>query len=336
VASYLPAQPHGYLVAAAGPGARDAAAALRGSLRQAPAARVVMDDAALGSLEGLDDAAIVARARPLPVEAIVVVRVFPGGDGQPPRAVVTFYDKKGAAKVAFTTIAGMPIEAKPAAAPAAVGEGLGEAAADEISAVLRQHSTGGARAKEDYDARSLDLAGTYTIENGNVTSTSGLPYQGRKNPRLLTWDEFYRLLGRPDLEKRYRERHGARQFLIGAGVVLTVGGFVLALIAAANADSGCSGGGSCDATGVIGWGAVGSIGVIAMFGGYAMSENPVPLSEMRAATDAYNEKLRRDLGLNEAPPAPAPPAHARARRPRWFAAPRVAPSAGGLTLGLQY
>src|SRR3954470_12203987 len=70
LSSFLPGQPHAYMVVAAGPDARPAAAALQDSLRPLPAARLVMDGAAIGPVDELDDAAIVGKAAPQPVDAV--------------------------------------------------------------------------------------------------------------------------------------------------------------------------------------------------------------------------------------------------------------------------
>ena len=55
---------------------------------------------------------ILKKAQALPVDAIVVVRVFPGASADKPSAVITLYDKQGKVLVAIAAEAGVPIASR--------------------------------------------------------------------------------------------------------------------------------------------------------------------------------------------------------------------------------
>lgn len=103
VASYLDAK-GGALVVGAGPTSEalsQATAALEAALQGSGRVELVLNGKTLGDVSGLDDPTIVKKCEALPVERVVVVRVFELV-GQPPRAVATLYDKKGSLVTAFT------------------------------------------------------------------------------------------------------------------------------------------------------------------------------------------------------------------------------------------
>src|SRR5205814_4570921 len=109
VAVNLPAGKTDFIVVGAGPATperRDAAAALEKSVRASGRAALVMNASGLGPVEALDDATIVGKCKALPITSVVIVRVFPGSGDEPPRAVVTLYNRAGEVKSAFTGAAG--------------------------------------------------------------------------------------------------------------------------------------------------------------------------------------------------------------------------------------
>jgi hypothetical protein len=304
VASYLPPVRQGCMVVAAGPEARAAANALVAALRTLPAARLVMDDAAIGSVAGLDDAAIVAKAARQPIDLVAVVRVFPGPSGEAERAVVTTYGKDATVAAAFTAVAGTPVEAKSADGPP--GAGVGVSASSAVSRVLNAHPTETkSAAEEQYDASFISLGEVVAVTGNNVLYKTGTltPTQG-KYRKPLTWLELYTALELEDAIKRY---HDAQATLKVVGVISLLGVIGGIAMFANGASKNCP-----DVTDpnysqscydsqmlwTLGGGSLASIAIWPMLYGFIASPgNQVPDAELRQAVDQYNRGLRARLGL---------------------------------------
>jgi len=336
---YLPAVRQGCMVVAAGPESRAAATALGAALRTLPASRLVMDDAAIGAVAGLDDAAIVAKVARLPVDLVIVVRVFAGAAGEAERAVVTMYGKDAVVAGAFTALAGTPLEAK--AGEAAVGSGVGAAASNTVSSVLNTHETKSA-AEEQYDASFISLGEVVAVSGNNVAFRTGTfaPSQG-KYRKPLSWPELYRILGLRDAEKRYHDSQAGRTFVGVVSLLATIGGVVLliygesiscpdyadpAYMSCTNAKDAKSGIGLLMMS-VFPWPAIWGLGSTP---GVQVSD-----PELRQAVDQYNSGLRRRLGL---PPIAGeddvrPPVARRVAKSSLRLAPLVLGSGGGFGLG---
>lgn len=115
-ASYLPKGDNTSVIVVAAGGhaeAEMAADTLEKALRSTGHFKLVMNDDVLADNAEVDDETIVQKAKHLPVGHVAVVRVFDAGEGQPPSAVVTIYDKdSGAASTAMSVTRGTPVEAK--------------------------------------------------------------------------------------------------------------------------------------------------------------------------------------------------------------------------------
>jgi hypothetical protein len=127
---------------------------------------------------------------------------------------------------------------------------------------------------------------------------------------------FYRLVGRDDLAWAYHRRHG---LMIGSYVLAAAALTVAGVLFAANDDPFCEveltpdGHGQClrirhPSSAASAWILLG-VGVTGALVGTYFSTRPQPIDvdDARALADAYNQRLRRRLGL---PPAPR---HARLR-----------------------
>ena len=96
VASHFPGKALKLVVVAAGEAGEDrdaALSALTAAVEAAETVDLVMDAGALGDVAALDDAAIVGKAQALPVDRVVVLRVFPAKSGSTaavsaPRSIV--------------------------------------------------------------------------------------------------------------------------------------------------------------------------------------------------------------------------------------------------------
>ena len=135
VNSYVTKDGLKFVVVAAGDGSASVQAAAKGvadALRKGSAS-LVMDDSALGNVNGLDDDAIVAKAKALPVDRVVVVRVFPSGKDKPDTAVVTTRDKASGEVVwAISGADGHPVEANQ---PEDVTAGVTAKASDTVAEI---------------------------------------------------------------------------------------------------------------------------------------------------------------------------------------------------------
>jgi hypothetical protein len=311
--SYLESAQQGVLVAAAGEPAaetRAAAAALEVALRDSGRARLVMNDAPLGSLATDSDADVVRKAAALPVDTVAVVRVFAGAPGTPPTAVVTFYDKAGKVLSAFSAQQGQAVPER--VWGGLVGRALPNTAQSTVDSVTRVAQDAQAQYEKKY-VWFEDAA--YVNAYGGVVSHFSVAYQG-KSRVPLSGEAFYLAIDRTDLADRYRARRGTRLGLMLGGGAVSVGGMVMALSGVgtrcvrmdAREFGGCLQRENEELLipGIV----VGSAGVVAMLVGALVPHHPVDALEARRLAEEYNEKLKGELGLAAAP------APARAREPK--------------------
>jgi hypothetical protein len=326
VVTYLPKDPRAYLVAAATADAREAATAFAQALRAGKTATLVMDDAAIAPIDGLDDAAIAAKARPLPIKVVVVVRVFPGGPDEPSRAVVTLYESATAKPLgALSGAAGTPLEPNAEAAPAAAG--VSETTSSAVATVLHAHEGESQASKDEYDRLFIFYDGVFT-------------YQGRYR-QPIAGSDLYRALGRDDLVKRHQSLQSGRVLLavlalgaIGAGVAIMASGACQNTFDAngnvCNDDASIAGGGLVLTAGLI--------GLIPVF----FPWNAVDPPELRQAIDQYDAGLRKRLGLAAGPIGKTseespPPAPSRARMGwSWGIVPTRIARGAGAALGATF
>ncbi|WP_168210780.1 hypothetical protein [Persicimonas caeni] len=286
-----------YVVVAAGEAdesTEEAAAALAVALRDGEAA-LVMDDAALGEVAGLDDDKVVAKAQGLPVDQVVIVRVFPGGEGNPDTAVVTVRDKAGEAVWALSGTYGEPVEAKEAEGG---GLGVSRNAAEAVGETVESEAEADEEAREQYAKQFIwfqDMIGVN--QYGAVVSSWSNAYQG-KYRKLLGPEEFYREVGRPDLAAEYSSNSSK----MGWGIAMTTVGIVGATVGgswllvegiSSNYDA------DADTTTPL-LVTVGS--TLLAIGGYVVMPDklhPIEPSEARELADKHNQKLKEELGLSK-------------------------------------
>lgn len=326
------------IVLAANAQSAAAAAALHRGLTASKQAALVMDGQAVGGLDGLDDRAIVERAKGQPVDQIVVVRVFEAGAGEAASVVVTFYRPDGGVATAITGSAGTPVA--PGSGTNAT-TGVSSAAADavagidaEVDKADKQRSTADAAAQRRYDAEHLWVQNWIgvSIQTGAVVATWSAIKQG-DHGEDVRGSQLYKIIGRDDLLKKYRTRQAVR---LGVGFPVMLGGIALTsvgmgvLLSNVTADGPDYGyddplmmGSTDPNTKVSNAGAYGMIGggAALMLGGILvislLKAHPVSRGEAGQLIRDYNEGLRKRLGL------PDPEARVR-----------VAPMVGVTTQGL--
>ncbi len=338
LATHMDVSDGAYMVVPAGTGspARDAAfRALVGAMRNSGKARVVMDAAAIGNVDALDDEAIVAKVAHLPVDRVVVLRVFEGGDGQPANAVATLYDKEGQAVSAFAVAEGFPLTAGQVESGA--GAGVSEAAAEAVEDTVEASATPD-EAMAEYEKKALHFGKFVAINSAGVIVASWTRLYRGKYDEPVRGSKFYDIIGRDDLKKKYRRRMGLKIGLAVGGTVVgvTVASIGLAAILS-NSTATPANFGEDDPLGMgdgKGGQKISDAGAWAMFGtgfavvlvgqmtGWFLKAHPIKPPEARKLVDEYNRKLRRKLGIPE-PTAHRLPVHVGIA---------AGPSGGGLTV----
>ena len=300
VASYIEGTNRGVLVAGSGgalSGVVDASQALQAALRASDRMRLVMDDAGLGDIATAGDAQIVQRASALPVEVILVVRVFPGPAGRPPMAVATLYDKAGAAQGAFSVERGALL---PMRVGASVGAGVPQAALNAV-----EQATGKAEVvdskQQAYDHSKL----TFNESPERRGRGWRLPGRGKYGGSRLSGSEFYDLVGRPDLASGFRARKGAKVATLAVGIAATVGGAVtlgvVGLSKALDSDYNRPTLGILEERdrALIAGGVAAGAGVLLIITSAVIPAHTIGGKQARELVDQYNQKLRKDYGLPE-------------------------------------
>ena len=157
------------------------------------------------------------------------MRVFEGGPGEPPSAIVTFYRPDGTVATAVTTTAGTPIAANGGASASA---GVSAEAAEAVTGIgneaakeAEQGATAEAAALTKYDAEYLWFENWVGVsaQTGAVVAKWSNIKQGKYGADVRGGD-FYRIIGRDDLLKRYQRRKAIRG---GVGVPVIVLGVTL-------------------------------------------------------------------------------------------------------------
>jgi hypothetical protein len=237
VSSYL-AKGQRVMVVAAGPASpalSAATTALTAALRDAGELGLVMTADQLGDVGSLDDGAIVTRASAAPIDRIAVVRVFPGGKGQPTKVVVTIYGKKGKAVAAFAGTEGQAIAPNPD--HAGVGDGVTTDATGAVEDSLQDGAPVAAPTATEGGVESAQYIGheDYVIHNGYgvPVGQTTVFWQGPDHRPIGDTPALLEALGDHEAASRYyqaRNGHGGQVLagvvIAGAGVaVLTVAGY---------------------------------------------------------------------------------------------------------------
>lgn len=308
------------VVVAGGDASEDLTAAtdaLAAALRNAGKVQVVMDATAIGDTAGLDDKTIVGKAENLPVDQVVIVRVFPGKADQF-SAVVTAYAKDGSAKGGFSASSDKPLEGK-------AGGGSSVGAMDPgaaVSAVTRGSNDELQAQFDEYLERRVWFQGMAAVsaQTGAVMSTWSVPYKGKyKEP--LPGAKFYDYVGEPDIAKTVRTRKWVRGGVGLASTGLLVGGMTGLLRAAVSEDGfpdddcweidneaeqeECEDDYDDDYADaeeeqkkkVRNMGILTGIGFVGIYVPLFIKADPTPVSERYRMADEYNKKLREELGL---------------------------------------
>lgn len=329
VASHLDGSIRDVLVLAVNDGAA-AAEALKGALQASGAVRTVTLSRVTEPPGRTDDRALLPGARGFAVDTIVVVRRVLSDGGEV--GIFAWYDKGGETIGGFTVQEGQPLQVHKAKRGAAA-QGVSEDAASAVSGVFRDRRdaraqqgdapSGGVgmpipplprQAVREYQARRLGVYGyTPASDTGYGLLWSGQPYVGWPGNAISSYD----LLDRVDPERAKEARRGRaiRAGMATAGSLVGVAGLSTLIASAfvkvdcASSDPACdrlleshrtpyyAAGGALMAGGVL-------VGLLAL-----AVKLPLPSADEAAKlADAYNERLRKKLGVTveEVAAAPAP------------------------------
>lgn len=226
-ASYLDRPNAAVLVVAGGEPSESRAAAERAlveALRKSGQTRLVMSGESLAATPGDSDEALVKKAAVLPVDVVLVLRLFPGATET---AVATFYDKAGAALSALSGSPGQPLARREGGSR----QNAGRAAVVETvkkAEGAQGRTSGTSSGGVGHDPGKIEFGGGAMVNarTGQVLSTWIIPFH--KGERL-EGAHFYEVVGREDLARQYRSRATTRTGLLLGGGVATAAGTVMAL-----------------------------------------------------------------------------------------------------------
>lgn len=291
VHSHMSQDGHQFLVVAAGDGGesvKEAAKSLEAALRSGPAS-LVMNDEALGSVEGLDDDAIAEKAAALPVDRVAIVRVFAGATETDETVVVMVRDKEGETLWALSGTRGVAVEAPAGTTSAVVDSSVAESA----SSAVRESGEENMAAQEEYNKMFIWAP----VNKYGVLLSSRSMYQG-KYKKVLRPSQFYHEVGRPDLAQELASNQAQRTagFLIsGVGYLGLIGSvpwwfFEGAVSFSDNRNAH-----------YIGPALLSGASIAAVIVGIVIMPNqiqPITQSEALELADQYNQRLKKDLGLD--------------------------------------
>lgn len=341
LATYLDGAPARYLLVPAGseaPELAQAEQALAAALRTSGKATLVMNAQALGPVAQLDDASIVQRGTGLPVDRVMVLRLFPDASGALTQAVVTLYDTNGQRQVSFSASRGTALAPRPQAPEQKVATPPPPPA---------RPSKPGLDPVEQYEQQYIGFDELVAIhgQTGAVMTRTTLPYEGKfKKP--LEGDAFYQKVGRQDLVQAYQDKMTTKTVLgVTGGAAALVGAIVgINGIAAKNEDCGSTTNytnfQACfdrnsqrfdekQKTFLTGMG-ISAAGLGLLMVGIFINPHPITPSEARELADDYNKKLKAGLGLSEDGKPIAPPERPAALQARF--SPVFRSDGGGLVL----
>jgi hypothetical protein len=266
------------------------------SFRSAGSALVMGPDS-LGDMSSLSDQEIVAKAKPLPIEQVAIMRIFPGAANAPDTAVVTLYDKQGKALTAFSVQQGQPLAPNPTAQGSKAG--VSPQAASSVSSVLTSTKKQRGNARDSYMKKRLHFGGVAAVNQyGQVVAHWLNVYEG-ESQRILEGDELFMKLGRKDLAESYSTKNALRSGLLygGLGSVLIGGGLMMySLFGGSETEYGTTETNDDLMYAGIGIMAVGSlVGTVGAF----INPNPVNEGALIDMIENYNYSLKRDMGLED-------------------------------------
>jgi hypothetical protein len=325
VDSHLEAGPLAYILVGAGEASsKEAVNALRRAVSDSARVKMAMDAAALGNVKALADEDIVKKAAALPVDRVMIVRVF---EGAATTAVVTIYDKSGESRGAFTGVAGQAMTKSEKKT-----SGVTSAAANAVGAIIGDTAEMSDEQKEKYLEQALwlkGMTGVYGSQYGIWTSSWQEPRLG-KYGKPISWEEFFERVGRDDLALQIQEVDDYSGMRI-LGSFLGIPGYISLVVGAGMAVPAFLADVSPEFRKWT-WICLGSGAGLAIVGHLIHALGPdlpdVPAHEIREMVDKHNTRLKKDLGIGKA--------GVENSSFRILAAPVVSPDYYGLSIAIRF
>lgn len=188
----------------------------------------VLDHTMAGDTSTADDEKIANRLTAYPVDRIVIVRAFPDDDSA--IVVVSVVDKTGRVVSGFNVPIGTPVPANQGTASTPQenpGAGVSDDAASAVSSTVEQIEDESKSKIAEYNRKFLYLQNIYgvRVDTGQIVSSAIFVRQGLQR-KPVDGGEFYEIIERPDLAKKYKVRRGLR---LGLGIGLPLAGLGIAL-----------------------------------------------------------------------------------------------------------
>lgn len=310
----LPGEARVALVAAGAPSPTltSAHAALNAAMTKA-ARWTLMEVPARPELMRLDDPAIVARLGAQPLDAIWIVRAFPGTGGEAGTAIVSVFGLDGELRRAFSASEGVTL----AAPDQSVGRGVsGHAVASVMAATAGPGGSSDNEAEKRYAAEHIHFGRQLAVAHapGGATFVLGAREGWFQGDRPLDDDPaLLRAVGEVERAEELESMGGAAattQIIGGSGALI---GSTLLLVGAVTPDFDPVTGEPSDRTDplVVTGAIVGGVGLAVFIVGLAMTPNGLGPGERRTLVQRHNAELRQRLGLGADPDVGA-----ASRRPR--------------------
>ncbi|OGR10700.1 MAG: hypothetical protein A2341_10105 [Deltaproteobacteria bacterium RIFOXYB12_FULL_58_9] len=290
VASYLDGSNMRYLIVSANTQSEVAASELSQVIDSTGKAQYVMGGHNLGDIAGIGDADIAKKAKLLPIDRVIVVRVF---SGRRTNCVVTVLNTDGDTLSAFNVERGEAL-----ADNRKTVSGVSNAAADTVGKVMGDLGGGSDDpATKEFEERALWMQGITQVnanQYGAWTNSWEEPRLG-KYGKPVAWGEFFTLVDRPELAKQWQKAEDYSGVSSFGGVLAflgILGGTTTGIMWAVMDESS-----PWDAVTISCLGAIVAGIVIVKVG----PDHPnVEAHEIREMVDQYNGKLKSELGIASA------------------------------------
>lgn len=264
---------------------------LREQMLASDLVELVMDDSPLGDLSGKSDDEIIAMTRKYPVDFVLVLRTFPGGDDGP-TAVLRIETTEAGEAQSFRFRAGQqpPWMSRPRPV-APEPENSGVIAAAEAAGSAR-HEAAMTKMGAIGVAETLRLVAAE--RSRRVLAFEPHPRSPVvRNPGgdVVPWPRAYEAMDRIDLGQRYRRRKVTRTAAIATGGVLAVAGVGLLFVGLAN-QANCGSAPGCGRPTLLvgGFSSLG-LGAIAAATGLALRPHPIATNQVEQMVERHNQDL---------------------------------------------
>ena len=275
--------------------AKSAAAALEDAFEKSERVAFVASRGALSEdLSSLDDKVIVQKCNALPIDYIVVVRVFPGTDNASLSGMVIIYDKNQTVIKGLNVAMGQPLSAP---LPMVAESQPREKVENSVGATPKKETDLFSRLVE-YDNNRIWFQGwsLVNLNSGTTLDTWEEPYYG-KYKEHLEGARFFEVVGRPDLAERYQRRKRARIAMFATSGICAGVGLVLLVVGGNKMTNDTDS--NTNKIFMASAGATTLTGFVLFSTTIFIKKNPIETGEMYRLVSNHNEKQQNRLNLTD-------------------------------------